>query len=718
MKITASRCGGSSTAGDKVMRNFDRHIPLVFIAFLFLCASLSAQNVVWKSVAGPPGGRINSVQAFPDGSIFASASTGFFRSTDGGIAWVQYTIPSPFREVNGVEVGTDGIWYAACDNDVYRSTDQGGSWNATLGQFSGFIISSLAFDSTGNLYAGCGNEPAIFRMTAGGPTWSRSDSGLTDPVKSLAVNSGGTVFAAGDYKIFRSTDRGLSWTESDSGLTGGAIGSLIASPHGYLFAGSSGVYKSSDDGKSWIPSLSSIFRAKLSLDRNGRLYAGTADGKISRSTDDGSTWKDITGDFPSQSITALCVGSDSVLLVGTWNEGVYLCANPWIHWTHGAVSATYISALHVDPGRGLCAGTDVGLFSSTDNGENWSLLGLSGMNVPVFCISKPGSLFAPFPDSSLRRSTDGGASWTALTIGATSINSLVARSNGTLYLGEWKAGIFSSTDDGASWKNLFYVPYPIGTNPLACTSVGTLYVTTSAFVYRSADQGTTWQIVLQAGQAFPYDCAIGAGTQGEVYVAIDGGGAYFSPDSGKSWNIENNGLPRATINAFAIGSDGIVFAATDSGVFFTDGKSGSWKALAAGMPSLAVASLAIDSSGYLYAGTKGGGIYRSESSTGVIGSSDPRTVPLSPRLDQNYPNPFNPSTKIHFVVGTEGEVELDVFTILGQRVRTLAKGFMRAGEYSMDFDGSGLSSGVYLVRYWYRGVPRDYVETKAMVLLK
>lgn len=61
----------------------------------------------------------------------------------------------------------------------------------------------------------------------------------------------------------------------------------------------------------------------------------------------------------------------------------------------------------------------------------------------------------------------------------------------------------------------------------------------------------------------------------------------------------------------------------------------------------------------------------------------------------NSPNPFNPSTKIHFSVKKEGNVKVSIFNTLGKNIATLVEEFKNPGDYSVNFDGSNLSSGVY-----------------------
>lgn len=83
-------------------------------------------------------------------------------------------------------------------------------------------------------------------------------------------------------------------------------------------------------------------------------------------------------------------------------------------------------------------------------------------------------------------------------------------------------------------------------------------------------------------------------------------------------------------------------------------------------------------------------------------------------LSQNYPNPFNPSAKISFSIPEREFVSLKVFDILGSEITTLVNEEMDAGKYEVDFDGSKLSSGIYI----YRIVSGSYTNSKKMILVK
>ncbi|MCX6134921.1 MAG: T9SS type A sorting domain-containing protein [Ignavibacteriales bacterium] len=88
-------------------------------------------------------------------------------------------------------------------------------------------------------------------------------------------------------------------------------------------------------------------------------------------------------------------------------------------------------------------------------------------------------------------------------------------------------------------------------------------------------------------------------------------------------------------------------------------------------------------------------------------------LPSRIALSQNYPNPFNPSTTINYQLPKASNVSLQIFNALGQRVATLAEGNKEAGFHMVQWN-AGVPSGVY----FYRLQAGQYVETKAMTVLK
>ena len=92
----------------------------------------------------------------------------------------------------------------------------------------------------------------------------------------------------------------------------------------------------------------------------------------------------------------------------------------------------------------------------------------------------------------------------------------------------------------------------------------------------------------------------------------------------------------------------------------------------------------------------------------------PRNIPDKFVLEQNYPNPFNPTTNLRFTIAELRLVTLKVYDMLGREVATLVNERKEAGVYSLQFDGSGLASGVYL----YRLQAGEFTQTRKLLLLK
>ena len=89
-------------------------------------------------------------------------------------------------------------------------------------------------------------------------------------------------------------------------------------------------------------------------------------------------------------------------------------------------------------------------------------------------------------------------------------------------------------------------------------------------------------------------------------------------------------------------------------------------------------------------------------------------LPVEFVLDQNYPNPFNPTTTIRFGIPESADVSLEVYTVLGQKIMTLVNENRSAGWHTVNFNGTGLSSGVYLYRIQAGGM----VQTRKLMLVK
>ncbi len=95
----------------------------------------------------------------------------------------------------------------------------------------------------------------------------------------------------------------------------------------------------------------------------------------------------------------------------------------------------------------------------------------------------------------------------------------------------------------------------------------------------------------------------------------------------------------------------------------------------------------------------------------VYSTSD---IPIEYKLQQNYPNPFNPITYIDYWLPKSSEVKIEVYNIIGQKVKTLINSSMKAGKYQVKFDANNLPSGIY----FYRIMANEFNDVKKMILVR
>jgi flagellar hook assembly protein FlgD len=120
----------------------------------------------------------------------------------------------------------------------------------------------------------------------------------------------------------------------------------------------------------------------------------------------------------------------------------------------------------------------------------------------------------------------------------------------------------------------------------------------------------------------------------------------------------------------------------------------------------------------IYAATRDG-LYRLDGSTVAVDAGESRPKPVKLALHQNTPNPFNPATTISFTLSEPGAANLSVYSITGQKIRTLVSEYITFGTYTIVWDGkddsgNAIASGVYFSRLEARGK----VETRRMLLIR
>jgi len=304
------------------------------------------------------------------------------------------------------------------------------------------------------------------------------------------------------------------------------------------------------------------------------------------------------------------------------------------------------------------------------------------------------------------------------------IRALAALPNSTggidLFAGTEGHGIFFSANADTIWipinnglTNRFVYVLVVSSDGKGDTN---LYAGTGDGVFLSTNKGANW--VPTNTELRGYDgYVIGRTETGDsIHFKLGGGGSVLrSTDNGNQWN-QVIGLPLyAWVTCLAV-HDTIVYVGTaGNGVYYSHHNGDGWF----GGGGLSVKTLAVGGS-FLFAGVGSpfsitGSVWRrplSEMLTGIKDMSEQN--PATFTLEQNYPNPFNPNTLIKFRIPHSTFVSLKVFDLLGREVATLLNEDKTPGSYEKAFDGSGLTSGVYL----YRLQTGTLTQTKKLLMLR
>jgi hypothetical protein len=683
------------------MGALNRFASALILTLLVFTDELQAQ---WVKTDGPYGGGHIRALAASGPNLIAGTLGGVFRSPNNGISWTA--VDSGLTNTDAFAVSGSNLFAGTRGSGVFLSTDNGTDWTAVNSGLTNSDVRALvvspASGGTGpmgasgtNLFAGT-NGGGVFLSTNGGTDWTAVNTGLTDTViQALVVSpaSGGTgpmgasgtnLFAGTSKGVFLSTDNGTSWTYS--GLSYHNVYALAAIDTN-LFAGtgydgSGGVYRSTDNGASWTAVNSGLnlhfgvheFDAITFLFDSGiNLFAGTEHSGVHLSTNNGTSWTGVNSGLMSKHIYGLA-GSGTNLFAGT-DLGVFLSTNTGTSWSRISygLADTHVFGLGVS-GTNLFAGTDDGVFLSTNGGMSWSSLDSFAFRVDIGCaLAVSDTNVFVTSDDGIFTSTDNGTSW---------------RFNGSLDdMGNWAVA--------ASGTNVF----------VECTA-GLLHYIIGGHYYPGI-----YYRCLAANST-----SLFGGTT-SLFYGEDGSGVFLSTNNGVNWTAINSGLTNTQVNALAANDTNLV-AGTDGGVFLSTNSGTSW--MYVDSTNWVITALAVSGTN-LFAGTDGA-VYRYSLTDLPLEVRNEQAVPSVTSLEQNYPNPFNPVTSIGYTVGAvssqqtavSSHVRLAVYDLLGREVAVLVDGKKAPGNYRVEFDGSNLSSGVYI----YRLSAGDYVESKRMILLR
>jgi len=198
-------------------------------------------------------------------------------------------------------------------------------------------------------------------------------------------------------------------------------------------------------------------------------------------------------------------------------------------------------------------------------------------------------------------------------------------------------------------------------------------------------------------------------------VALDNGTIYFADYINGIFKAENNGSSWNKVSEKITNSiyfkDDIVFFDIGYDLYMTKNNFNTIEKISI-FPKYSDINVIKEYNGKLYVGTETRGLF--ETSFNNILNNNDKIYSKDFILYQNYPNPFNPTTCISFNLPYSTNVKLKIYDISGKEIKTFIDGYRVQGLYNVDFDASGLPSGVY----FYRLSTDKYIDVKKMLLIK
>jgi photosystem II stability/assembly factor-like uncharacterized protein len=668
------------------------HNLFLFAAFLFSSVLARCQ---WTQTNGPDGGGVYDF-AEQNGKLYAATFSGVYASGDQGASWTLSGLQG--IDFYRILAGNNSLFAAAYDS-LYRSTDNGVTWEK-IWDSPGIRIQAMTakgIDLFLSVYASDTAAGGVYRSSDDGTTWNKiSYDTRFMQIRGLVVSGDCLIAMSRTGMIFRTTNNGANWTEVN---VADPFGVTTAKVNGnrIVVAGSRGIHYSTDQGASWnSPANAGLMEYELFYDvavqGNTAIATSFISDTVFRSTNLGQSWMPL----PAMSKMNPIYRVETIngkMFCGSW-MGLLSSNDAGLNWqpsfsgmhTSEAEVAVYENALF--------ASTGYGVFRSTDDGANWGAP--SAASLPFSVTGKfltiDGDLYVVNEDGMYRWSS---GSWVSAS--THSIGEIV--SDGTTWYGSVDGDIQISTDKGVTWSlrnsglppaegSTFIGPNILRSNGILLTRVSTIdeqSFTRSDMIYRSSNDGETWQMVYIDTN---YNDLVDFGAYGSHFFASTyGNGLLRSSDDGRTWQKDQSFPSDVCSDIFIYGR--VFVSALDRLMVASDDVT-TWQSA----PTPLGQSVQMAANGTtMYAGVAFNGIWKHP-----LASLDVNVATSTAAAMMVTPNPFEDRVTISFVLEEPSDVSLRLQDIHGRTVRILYEGYLAPTQHSISVDNVDIQPGFYNVQ--------------------
>lgn len=386
----------------------------------------------WAEIIPDPQVTYSYRMAISDAGTWIAGGyrSGLHRSTSEGADWQRVDGGLVNEDVMSVSAPRAGLLIVGVGNAAYRSVDDGVNWSRVAGLDTMNTYGVLRGGDDA-LYAAC--SAGLFVSIDGGASFARA--AVVGDVTAMAPTATGMAVAAGG-RVHRLFAAGTVLLPGDAGLQLPGLRKVLAvtGESSMLLAGSEdgAVYVSTDNGNNWeaiavdVPyGYSVVDIAAPSADRVAVL---TADRRIILRDDATQPWRSVATPSSTQQFQCIHARNDGTIFVGDGQGRLFVSRDWGNSWqlqstlTIGT-NAVSIIALRQDvlrSGMPLFAATDRGMLRSNNDGQSWDDITPNGLRVPFVLLaatqgaSAPGRPLLAATETRLYRSTDAGANWTEL----------------------------------------------------------------------------------------------------------------------------------------------------------------------------------------------------------------------------------------------------------------------------------------------------------------
>lgn len=484
------------------------------------------------------------------------------------VTWKQTN--GPFGgHVNAIAFNSRGDIFAGTHYDgVYRSTNEGNDW-IHVGLDDEWVT-AIVIDSLDYIYVGTYYH-SVHRSTNNGVSWKKMDLNPSTYVTSITINSYGHIFVGRYYGISRSTDHGETWIEVGTSLKNYLTNALCLAKNGDIIAGlSSGMYRSTNNGDTWtqsqdgLPKFSSgslYVSALTTHQESGSIYAGIHDLGVYRSTNNGISWIPANHGLQNYYVGPIALNSDGDIFVSTLN-GVFRSTNQGANWAdvNYGLKGNYASALAVDKNDRLLAGTSGnGVFLSFLYGDHWREFRNGFINSMVYSlIIVSNQTVCAGIDGGIFLTTDHGNNWQQTLSMKYVVRSFARDKNGHVFASTTGAGIYRSSDEGLSWNRISDTNIVSNSYQIIFDITGNIYACTARGVHRSTDNCQTWSTL---GLYWDDVYALVIGKNGYLFAGTRSN-VQRSTNGGKFWIPCTIEYYQGDVHYLAVDKDGVIYGAS------------------------------------------------------------------------------------------------------------------------------------------------------------